>query len=146
MNTGHSGLCGLRCHHMVFAVYIAAICNAAMSLYIVFAVNAKLFIEFRHDPNASSPNAQRAGARRACRRATASPRAPLRPGPVSGFAKRGTDGAVWSWGTFLRIYSEARDRGEHQLSRFLTVFRPEMAPRTKIDMCIECNAMSQWDC
>eukprot|EP01043_Picozoa_sp_COSAG02_P013204 COSAG02_NODE_524_length_20723_cov_79.399438_15_plen_95_part_00 len=49
-------------------------------------------------------------------------------GPVSGFAKRGTDGAVWSRGTFLQIYSEARGRGEHQLSRFLTVFQPETAP------------------
>ena len=53
---------------------------------------------------------------------------PFSGGPVSGFAKRGTDGAVWSWGTFLRIYSEARGRGEHQLSRFLTVFQPETAP------------------
>ena len=54
---------------------------------------------------------------------------PFSGGPVSGFAKRGTDGAVWSWGTFLQIYSEARDRGEHQLSRFLTVFQPETGPR-----------------
>ena len=54
---------------------------------------------------------------------------PFSGGPVSGFAKRGTDGAVWSWGTFLQIYSEARGRGEHQLSRFLTVFQPETGPR-----------------
>ena len=54
---------------------------------------------------------------------------PFSGGPVSGFAKRGTDGAVWSWGTFLQIYSEARGRREHQLSRFLTVFQPETGPR-----------------
>ena len=54
---------------------------------------------------------------------------PFSGGPVSGFAKRGTDGAVWSWGTFLQIYSEAWGRREHQLSRFLTVFQPETGPR-----------------
>lgn len=51
--------------------------------------------------------------------------------PVSGFAKLGTDGNVWTWGTFLQIYSEARGRGEHQLSRYLTVSDPENGPRKR---------------
>ena len=48
--------------------------------------------------------------------------------PVSGFTKLGTDGTVWTWGTLLRSFSAGRLRGEHQLSRCLTVLQPETAP------------------
>ena len=52
------------------------------------------------------------------------------------------------------IYSEARDRREHQLSRFLTVFQPETGPREgrPIDEnrhvhCVQCNvAMGLLNC
>ena len=51
--------------------------------------------------------------------------------PVSGFAKLGTDGTVWTSGKFLQSYSEARRRRDGHLSRYLTVSGPKNGPRKR---------------
>ena len=54
---------------------------------------------------------------------------PFVGGPVVAFGELGTDGTVWTWGTLLRSFSAGRRRGEHQLTRYLTVLQPETGPR-----------------
>jgi hypothetical protein len=66
--------------------------------------------------------------------------------PVVAIDELGTDGTVWTWGTFLRSFSAGRRRRDGHLSRYLTVSQPKKRPlkwatndENRHAHCVQCN-------